>query len=101
MRLSENEKTAIPFFAREIFGSGTIVRLFGSRVDDSKKGGDIDLCLQVSEELDPRILLLKKAKFLAKLEQCIGEQKIDLLVMTKNNRDLPIVRSAFKEGIVL
>ena len=101
MRLSENEKTAIPFLAREIFGPGTIVWLFGSRVDDSKKGGDIDLCLQASEELSPRILLQKKAKFLTKLEQCIGEQKIDLLVMTKNNRDLPIVRSAFKEGIVL
>jgi len=101
MRLSENEINTIRILARNIFGQQTIVRLFGSRIDDSKKGGDIDLCLQIGEEFPTRTLMLKKAEFLTKLEQCIGEQKIDLLVQTNANCELPIFRSALKEGIIL
>jgi len=35
----------------EIFGDGKIY-LFGSRTDDSKKGGDIDLYLCLTEEFE-------------------------------------------------
>ncbi len=53
MRLSGNEIITVPFLSREIFGPEIVARLFGSRIDDSKKGGDIDLCLETSEELVP------------------------------------------------
>ena len=43
MRLSEYEINSIRILTREIFGQKTIVKLFGSRLIDSKKGGDIDL----------------------------------------------------------
>lgn len=101
MRLSENEIRVIRMLASEIFGEQTIVRLFGSRVDDLKRGGDIDLFLQSTDESSPRAILYKKAEFLTRLEQCIGEQKIDLIILTERNSDLPIIQSAMKEGIVL
>nr|MBL0721603.1 nucleotidyltransferase domain-containing protein [Sulfurovaceae bacterium] len=45
MRLMTQEKNAIIESFQEVFKSGKIY-LFGSRVDDSKKGGDIDLYIQ-------------------------------------------------------
>lgn len=43
MRLQPNEVNAIAQAVREAFTPGTAVFLFGFRVDDSKRGGDIDL----------------------------------------------------------
>ena len=43
MRLSTDQIFAIRQAATVAFGQGTSVWLFGSRVDDAKKGGDIDL----------------------------------------------------------
>ncbi|HEX5339062.1 MAG TPA: nucleotidyltransferase domain-containing protein [Gallionella sp.] len=43
MRITPHQKELIVRTAREVFGDDVEVRLFGSRADDSKKGGDIDL----------------------------------------------------------
>ena len=43
MRLTQGEIDTIVRIAREIYGWGVEVFLFGSRTDDSKRGGDIDL----------------------------------------------------------
>ena len=101
MRLSEFEVSSIRILTQEIFGQQTIVRLFGSRLIDSKKGGDIDLFLQLSEDYNARTLLFKKAEFITRLEQFIGEQKIDLVILNDLNRNLPVVRLAIEEGIIL
>ena len=50
MRLSQFEIETINILARKHFGQGTIVNLFGSRTDDLKKGGDIDLFIQNSND---------------------------------------------------
>jgi predicted nucleotidyltransferase len=47
MRITQRQRTAIVEATREIFGEQSTVRLFGSRADDSKLGGDIDLHVQV------------------------------------------------------
>ena len=43
MRLSTDQIQAIRQAATDAFGQGTSLWLFGSRVDDAKQGGDIDL----------------------------------------------------------
>lgn len=50
MRLAEYEKTSIRKSFEEFFEEGHIY-LFGSRVDDTKRGGDIDLLLGSREEI--------------------------------------------------
>ena len=79
MRLNEKYKNTIKKAFLEIF-EGEIY-LFGSRVDDNLKGGDIDLYLVVKE-----YSLKKKLKFLAKIKKVLGEQKIDVIFNKDKNR---------------
>ena len=46
MRLTPSQHSAIRTTATEIFGEDVIIWLFGSRVDDDKRGGDIDLLIE-------------------------------------------------------
>jgi predicted nucleotidyltransferase len=52
MRITQRQRSAIVDATREIFGEQSTVRLFGSRADDSKRGGDIDLHVQI-RGIDP------------------------------------------------
>lgn len=64
------------------FGKGEIY-LFGSRTDDGKRGGDIDLYLKTENKEN---LTQKKIRFLAKLKREIGEQKIDVVFALDSER---------------
>ena len=95
MRLTPKEIEAIVTTFKEFFGSGEIF-LFGSRVDDTKKGGDIDLYIDC---MNKENLVEKKINFLVSLKRKIGEQKIDVVISRDKNR--PIEQEALKKGIQL
>ncbi len=95
MRLTSDEIHAISETFLQTFGSGTI-RLFGSRVDDEKRGGDIDLYIETPVRKE---LLRKKIDFLVKLKRRIGDRKIDVVI--DRGEDRPIDRIAKKEGVLL
>jgi predicted nucleotidyltransferase len=97
MRITENYKKNILETAAEVFGSKVSVYLFGSRVDDSKRGGDIDLYIKSDKPIEDK--LNKKIKFLVELEKKIGEQKIGLVINSDPNR--LIERIAVEERIKL
>lgn len=101
MRLNSKEKTAIKEAIHKNFGPGARVFLFGSRVDDQKKGGDIDLYVETG--LTGEELLLAKLLAMGDIQQSIGEQKIDILTASsKSSQDQPlIVQNAKQEGILL
>jgi len=95
MRLNQHYINSIKKYFIQIFKNGEIY-LFGSRIDDSKKGGDIDLYLVVENPIN---LFEKKIKFLARLKRELGEQKIDIIFNIDKNR--PIEQEAIKWGIKL
>lgn len=74
MRLRQDEISAIKSAVEEIL-PGAQVYLFGSRVDDSKKGGDIDLLIVTNEKVGFK----EQAKIDWMLQQKLGEQKIDIV----------------------
>lgn len=83
MRLSTAYRNVIKTEVRKVFGEDAQVFLFGSRVDDSKKGGDIDLFITTDDKHD---LFQKKLLFLAKLKRALGEQKIDVVFNEDSER---------------
>ena len=95
MRLTEFEINAIKQSAHEVFGANAQVFLFGSRVDDAKKGGDIDLYIKTEAGKDFK----HKIRFLLALEQKIGEQKIDVVFAEDEAR--PIEQQAISTGVLL
>jgi len=82
MRLNQQYQKVIKSVFEDVFRDGDIY-LFGSRVDDTKKGGDIDLYLLIEDKID---LFKKKLKFLAKIKKELGEQKIDVVFNIDENR---------------
>ncbi len=96
MRLSEYTKQSIKETTQNIFGNQAKVLLFGSRTDDNKKGGDIDLYIIPNNKED---LYSKKIRFLLDLETKIGEQKIDVVIAKDKSR--MIEQEALKKGIEL
>ena len=96
MRLQDFEISTIKSAASHIFGNGSKVVLFGSRVDDDLKGGDIDLYIQPS---DKNNLWEKKIAFLVQLKSILGDQKIDVVISRDKSR--LIEQEAIRKGIEL
>lgn len=78
MRLTTSQIESIKQVAAEVMGEQAQLLLFGSRADDSRRGGDIDLYVS-SPVLPPEAQLQAKLKFLVKLKRQIGERRIDLV----------------------
>ena len=75
MRLTPKEIETIKKVISEIFGESEI-RIFGSRLDDSKRGGDIDIFV-IPKNRDN--LFKKKIKASAKLENLLFKP-VDIVV---------------------
>ena len=93
MRLTSSEQQAISHAIHQV-DVDALIYLYGSRVDDHAKGGDIDLLV-----LSPKIDLMKKLDILARLHQSLGERKIDLSVYSDSTQ--PFARIAIQSGVRL
>jgi predicted nucleotidyltransferase len=95
VRLTEFEIKSIIESFRNYFETGDIY-LFGSRVDDAQKGGDIDLYIDTQ---DSDGLFEKKLQMLRDIKVKIGEQKIDVVISSDKER--AIEEEALKKGVKL
>lgn len=93
MRLTTTEHAAITRSIKA-HDPDAAVYLFGSRVDDAARGGDIDL-LVLSQKID----LWNRLDILADLHKNLGERRIDLLVYPDLSK--PFARVAVAEGVLL
>ena len=93
MRLTCDEQNAIRQVIHH-FDPLARIWLFGSRVDDQARGGDIDLLI-LSEKLG----YSDKIRIRLALYERIGEQKIDLVIVADDTD--PFTRIALAEGIPL
>lgn len=99
MRLTAHQQRVIKEEVARVLGAGVRVMLFGSRVDDSLRGGDIDLYLETPE---PREQAWREVLRLnARLQQRLGEQKIDIVLHQPGEPLQPIHLQARKEGVPL
>lgn len=100
MRIKSRDREIIKEKTREIFGSTASVLLFGSRIDDTKKGGDIDLFIEDDNLTDA---VRKKIILMTELQFQLGERKIDIITASRTDEtDIPlIVKIARETGIEL
>jgi predicted nucleotidyltransferase len=73
------------------------ILLFGSRIYDNRKGGDIDILVQTSS----KVSLKDKIDILTQLEISGIERKVDLIFKTPYIKEQNIVKTALREGILL
>ncbi|MDR2718084.1 MAG: nucleotidyltransferase domain-containing protein [Treponema sp.] len=93
MRITEREKNIIVEAVINIDPNAHIW-LFGSRTDDNKKGGDIDIGV-----LSSKVDVMEEIEIKQKIYDKIGEQKIDLVV-SKDGQEA-FFKYAVTKGILL
>lgn len=99
MRLTEHQRNSIIKNCQRYFAEAQCW-LFGSRTDDTKRGGDIDLYIETAET-DMNKIVQAKLAFLIALDYELGEQKIDVLIRSQGSDVLDIHRIAKQTGILL
>jgi predicted nucleotidyltransferase len=99
MRLSLDERATILRVVGGLTDGRARVWLFGSRTRDDALGGDLDLMVESVEPVEHPAQLM--AAIGARLEQDLGERRIDLLLLAPNLRQLPVHRAARATGILL
>ena len=103
MRLTQQEVGAI------ISGIGLFIadkaaelRLFGSRVNDQAKGGDIDLLLVAGDKATKISLLQLKPEILVAIEDTLGERRIDLKIVSKEElQSDPFLQIVYPQSVLL
>ncbi|UTC68236.1 MULTISPECIES: nucleotidyltransferase domain-containing protein [unclassified Treponema] len=99
MRLDEWSKNIIINAICKNFPEVFKIILFGSRADDGKKGGDIDLLVETPSE--PSSAFREKINALAEIQTKLGERRIDLITSYGVEDKRLVVKNAYKDGLVL
>jgi predicted nucleotidyltransferase len=99
LRLTPEQSRAIVAATAELAGADARVRLFGSRLRDDLRGGDIDLLVECPHPVDRPVWLA--TQITARLQRALGDRKIDVLVIDPQTPLQPVHRVAQAEGVLL
>jgi predicted nucleotidyltransferase len=95
MRLTATQRQCILQATRQSFGADAKVWLFGSRADDTRRGGDIDLYVETNQANT----LLSALRCKIAIEEGL-DLHVDLLV-NEHTKNKPIYQIARKHGVLL
>jgi len=96
MRLTPEARALIKQTVLSETGPDGEVSLFGSRVDDTRRGGDIDLYIESEGELRP----LQRARIKMQIEEALGIP-VDVVVWQKGTTATPFQRIAAARSVPL
>ncbi len=89
MRLEQNQIIILHEIVTSVVGEGVAVRIFGSRLNDDLKGGDLDLLLEAGE----KITLLQKARIKTLAEQKLT-MPVDIVTLIRGDACTPFQQIA-------
>lgn len=98
MRLTPVETEAIRRAVREVFGNGARVRVFGSRVRDDLKGGDLDLFVEVDAG-DASIANEQRLRDV--IAPVLDDLRTDIILHERGRSLTPIEAIALRDGVLL
>ena len=93
MRLTKEQIQVIAKVVSRIAGDNAQPYLFGSRVDDQAKGGDVDMVIEVDQKLSR----LDRGRIKMKLEQALG-LPVDVLVHVRDTELTPFQKIAHAQA---
>lgn len=99
MRLSPQSQAIIHQAVLQRFGDQAQVRLFGSRLDDAARGGDIDLHIRVPVAVSNPIW--EASLLAAKLQRQLDGRKVDVRLLDATQDTLSVDKVALTEGVLL
>lgn len=99
MRLLPEQIVLIKQVVAGVLNAPGEVWLFGSRADDTARGGDIDLFVETQILIPNRAEML--CKLYAALIRALGDRKIDLILKDGRTADAPIYQIARQTGVRL
>ena len=102
MRLTSDEIAGIiKGISANLQGHSAELRLFGSRVDDAGRGGDIDLLLILAPDIKSHFIA-NKHYVLVDIKTEIGEQRIDLKIATEDEiQSDPFLKAIYPASILI
>lgn len=95
MRLSTRELQALRAIIGELDPAGCLY-LYGSRADDARRGGDIDVYLQASRPIDLKTRLSTQYRL-----ELACDTRVDLLIQNPGQPVQPIHQIAMEQGVLL
>ncbi len=96
MRLTQTQINQVVTIVTTLVSNQAKIFLFGSRLDDSKKGGDVDLLVEAPEPIP----LLVKAKIKLELEKLLY-LPFDILDYCSKEEKTPFQSIAFSSAVQL
>lgn len=99
MRLQPEQVKTIKDTVERLVGPTSRVWLFGSRVNEALRGGDIDLLVETDEIVPNRVKTLCKIE--GALVMALGDRKLDVLLKDARTPDVPVFEVARRQGILL
>ncbi len=99
MRLNPAQIEMIRNTAQLVFGDIVRITLFGSRVDDQAKGGDVDLMVEVGGIVDEPAL--SSARVASRVSRSMNGRRVDVILKAPNLKNQPIHEIATRTGVIL
>ena len=103
MRVTPQQAETVKRLVHRHFGDDAEIWLYGSRVDDDKRGGDYDFLVETSIS-DPDQIIEQKIALIVGLRSSpsFADEKVDIVVKRlRSSFSLPIYTVAKEEGVRL
>lgn len=99
VRLTHAQRIAIKGAIQQVAGKKAHPLLFGSRLDDNARGGDVDILLKVDTPVSRPARLIAEAGAAASI--AIEGLKVDVVLVAPNLTQYPIHQVALRDGVAL
>ena len=93
MRLSIEQRKTVHAIANALLGNGVQIKVFGSRLDDAARGGDLDLLLSGPQT----VTLMQKAQLGMQLEASLG-LPVDIVLLPADGPRTAFQRMALAQA---
>lgn len=99
MRLIPEQVQIILETVHSRLGSDVRTTLFGLRIDDTARGGDIELFIETPRIIDNRAAIA--SRIAAQLQMRLGDQRIDTVLADRSTQPLWVHEIARRMGVPL